>query len=123
MAEEKPTNIRMEDIDQNHLDHHKSRPELHHDHVAAEALGGHHVNYWSPNFIGTVVVSILMQFSPSNMSVNILKASCLAQISGYLGWVLPANTLSLINAAIGPSPDIIWVCSEHNWRNALSVLT
>jgi MFS family permease len=29
--------------------------------------------------------------------------------SSYLGWVLPANTLSLINAAIGPSPDIIWV--------------
>jgi len=27
----------------------------------------------------------------------------------YLGWVLPSNTLSLINAAIGPSPDIIWV--------------
>jgi len=31
------------------------------------------------------------------------------KVSSYLGWVLPANTLSLINAAIGPSPDIIWV--------------
>jgi MFS family permease len=37
------------------------------------------------------------------------QATCLAQISGYLGWVLPANTLALINAAIGPSPNIIWV--------------
>jgi len=37
------------------------------------------------------------------MDVKVLK------VSSYLGWVLPANTLSLINAAIGPSPDIIWV--------------
>ncbi|KAL1598144.1 hypothetical protein SLS59_007154 [Nothophoma quercina] len=41
--------------------------------------------------------------------VGTLTATCLAQISGYLGWVLPANTLSLINAAIGPSPNITWV--------------
>ncbi|KAI1570818.1 trichothecene efflux pump [Pyrenophora tritici-repentis] len=69
---------------------------LHHDHVAEEALGGHRADlgksyFTSFNFIGTVI------------------ATCLAQISGYLGWVLPANTLSLINASIGPSPNIIWV--------------
>ncbi|KAF2836293.1 fungal trichothecene efflux pump [Patellaria atrata CBS 101060] len=68
----------------------------HHDHVAQEAIGGLTQNmppgyYHSPRFIGTLV------------------ATCLAQISGYLGWVLPANTLTLINAAIGPSPNIIWV--------------
>ncbi|CAN9381956.1 unnamed protein product [Alternaria alternata] len=76
--------------------HTASSHGLHHDHVAQEALGGHTADlgksyFTSINFIGTVV------------------ATCLAQISGYLGWVLPANTLSLINAAIGPSPDIIWV--------------
>ncbi|CAE7030581.1 hypothetical protein PTNB73_05430 [Pyrenophora teres f. teres] len=69
---------------------------LHHDHIAEEALGGHTADlgksyFTSINFIGTVI------------------ATCLAQISGYLGWVLPANTLSLINASIGPSPNIIWV--------------
>ncbi|KAH7406631.1 fungal trichothecene efflux pump [Phaeosphaeria sp. MPI-PUGE-AT-0046c] len=79
----------------NSLSHQPSRG-LHHDHVAEEALGGTTADlgrsyFTSVSFIGTVI------------------ATCLAQISGYLGWVLPANTLSLINAAIGPSPNIIWV--------------
>ncbi|KAH3987503.1 hypothetical protein HBH98_024900 [Parastagonospora nodorum] len=77
------------------LTHHPSAG-LHHDHIAEEAIGGHTADlgrsyFTSPSFIGTVI------------------ATCLAQISGYLGWVLPANTLTLINAAIGPSPNIIWV--------------
>ncbi|KAL6704665.1 hypothetical protein ACN47E_007947 [Coniothyrium glycines] len=85
--------------DPQHLTHHRpasSSQGLHHDHIADEALGGHTADlgksyFTSVNFIGTVI------------------ATCLAQISGYLGWVLPANTLTLINAAIGPSPNIIWV--------------
>ncbi|KAF2102793.1 fungal trichothecene efflux pump [Rhizodiscina lignyota] len=76
--------------------HGKVSKALHHDHVADEAIGGHArdlgASYWrSPKFLGTLI------------------ATCLAQISGYLGWVLPANTLTLINAAIGPSPNIIWL--------------
>lgn len=43
----------------------------------------------------------------------------MAQISGYLGWVLPANTLSLINQAIGPSPNIIWVAIA--WTTGFAV--
>lgn len=79
---------------------------LHHDRVAPEAIGGHEKdlppNYFrSMNFIGTVV------------------ATCLAQISGYLGWVLPANTLSLIDAAIGPSPNIIWLAVS--WTTGFAV--
>ncbi|KAH7066109.1 fungal trichothecene efflux pump [Paraphoma chrysanthemicola] len=96
MAEEKQ--YKEEVASANSLAHHPTTASggLHHDHVAEEALGGHTADlgksyYTSLNFIGTVI------------------ATCLAQISGYLGWVLPANTLSLINAAIGPSPDIIWV--------------
>ena len=86
---------------------------LHHDHVAEEAIGGHTADlgksyFTSMNFIGTVIVSLQVLALTSTI-VNIFKATCLAQISGYLGWVLPANTLTLINAAIGPSPDIIWV--------------
>jgi MFS family permease len=50
--------------------------------------------YWSRGFLGT------------------LKAICLAQISGYLGWVLPANKLSLINASLGSSPNILWVATS-----------
>ncbi|KAF2465359.1 fungal trichothecene efflux pump [Lindgomyces ingoldianus] len=93
MAGEKTTH---EEISSEHPQVHHDDSGLHHDHVAAEALGGRTHDlpkgyYYSPGFIGTLV------------------ATCLAQISGYLGWVLPSNTLSLINAAIGPSPDIIWV--------------
>ncbi|KAH7355670.1 fungal trichothecene efflux pump [Pyrenochaeta sp. MPI-SDFR-AT-0127] len=96
MAEEKQ--YREEVTTANSLTNHQTSSShgLHHDHIAEEALGGHTADlgrayYTSLNFIGTVI------------------ATCLAQISGYLGWVLPANTLLLINEAIGPSPDIIWV--------------
>ncbi|KAK3078014.1 hypothetical protein LTS18_008654, partial [Coniosporium uncinatum] len=70
--------------------------ELHHDHIAAEALGGTAqelgASYWrSSKFLGTLI------------------ATCLAQISGYLSWVLPANTISLVNEAIGPSTNFIWL--------------
>lgn len=50
-----------------------------------------HSYYTSPAFIGTVV------------------ATCAASICAYLGWVLPANTLTLINEDIGPSVNINWV--------------
>ena len=60
--------------------------------------------------------------------IGTLIATCLAQISGYLGWVLPANTLSLINLALGPSPNVIWLavawqagfCVAFLWVGRLS---
>ncbi|TKA40002.1 hypothetical protein B0A54_08790 [Friedmanniomyces endolithicus] len=68
-----------------HHAEHTTDIELHHDLVAPEALGGRQSelprNYYrSPAFIGTLV------------------ATCLAQISGYLGWVLPANTIDMLLA-------------------------
>ncbi|KAH3999819.1 hypothetical protein HBI81_086880 [Parastagonospora nodorum] len=45
----------------------------------------------SAQFIGTVV------------------AVCTGSTCAYLGWVLPANTLLLINQDIGPSPNLGWV--------------
>ncbi|KAK3673263.1 hypothetical protein LTR78_006808 [Recurvomyces mirabilis] len=85
---------------------HPTDIELHHDHVASEAIGGMvqdlPPNYYrSPAFIGTLV------------------ATCLAQISGYLGWVLPANTLSLINLALGPSTNVIWLAVA--WQAGFAV--
>ncbi|KAF2186650.1 fungal trichothecene efflux pump [Zopfia rhizophila CBS 207.26] len=84
----------------------RSEGGLHHDHVAAEAIGGYSHElpkgyYYSLGFIGTVI------------------ATCLAQISGYLGWVLPSNTLALINTSIGPSPNIIWV--SISWTAGFAV--
>ncbi|KAK1045105.1 hypothetical protein LTR33_015222 [Friedmanniomyces endolithicus] len=88
-----------------HHAEHTTDIELHHDLVAPEALGGRQSelprNYYrSPAFIGTLV------------------ATCLAQISGYLGWVLPANTLSLINLALGPSSNI-WLAVS--WQAGFAV--
>ncbi|EME83053.1 uncharacterized protein MYCFIDRAFT_80615 [Pseudocercospora fijiensis CIRAD86] len=79
-----------------HLPKDHGEVALHHDLISPEALG-HNLppNYYtSPSFIGTLV------------------ATCLAQISGYLGWVLPANTISLIVAELDPtnaSGSSIWL--------------
>lgn len=87
-------------------EHHVTDIELHHDRVAPEAMGGVVQDlpkgyYLSARFIGTMV------------------ATCLAQISGYLGWVLPANTLSLIDAALGPSTNVIWLAVS--WEAGFAV--
>ncbi|KIW00482.1 uncharacterized protein PV09_08005 [Verruconis gallopava] len=76
------------------------------DEVAAEAIGGTTKDlppgyYRSPSFIGTIV------------------ALCLGNCSCYLGWVLPANTLLLINEDIGPDPNITWVALV--WTLTISV--
>lgn len=60
--------------------------------------------YYSPQFIGTVA------------------AVCLGNICAYLGWVLPANTLSLINEDIGPSQDLNWVPTVFILGNAIGFL-
>ncbi|KAF2440088.1 fungal trichothecene efflux pump [Karstenula rhodostoma CBS 690.94] len=108
MLEEKDTQEDIAPSNGNALNRHPTAKSegLHHDHIAAEALGGHTSDlptgyYRSRSFIGTVI------------------ATCLAQISGYLGWVLPANTLSLINQAIGPSPNIIWV--SISWTSGFAI--
>ncbi|KAG9241653.1 fungal trichothecene efflux pump [Calycina marina] len=86
-----------------HSKHRKTPAALHkQDIVAQEAIGGTYEElpkgyYYSKDFIGTLTASPWTQ------------AVCLAQISGYLGWVLPANTLSLINESLGGSPNITWV--------------
>ncbi|TKA69436.1 hypothetical protein B0A49_03776, partial [Cryomyces minteri] len=51
--------------------------------------------YLSPGFIGTVV------------------ALCLGNISNYLGWIMPSNSLLLINESIGPSSNIGWVALSY----------
>ncbi|KAL9566692.1 hypothetical protein ACKAV7_009129 [Fusarium commune] len=61
--------------------------------------------YWSPQFIGT------------------LAAQCLASTCAYLGWVLPSNTLALINADIGPSAQIAWVATVWTMGSSIGFLT
>ncbi|CAK7200733.1 hypothetical protein SEUCBS139899_003432 [Sporothrix eucalyptigena] len=68
------------------------------DYIDVRAVGGDLESmpagyYYSPKFLGSFV------------------AICLSSICAYLGWVLPANTLSIINADLGTSPNINWVAS------------
>ncbi|EXK98709.1 hypothetical protein FOQG_01520 [Fusarium oxysporum f. sp. raphani 54005] len=60
--------------------------------------------YRSPQFIGT------------------LAAQCLASTCAYLGWVLPSNTLALINADIGPSAQIAWVATIWTMGSSIGFL-
>ncbi|KAL2758430.1 hypothetical protein ACRALDRAFT_2133342 [Sodiomyces alcalophilus JCM 7366] len=74
--------------------------------IDAKAIGGDYDEmpegyFLSANFICTLI------------------AQCLGSICAYLGWVLPANTLLLINAEIGPSPNINWVATL--WTMGTSV--
>ncbi|KAF2100380.1 trichothecene efflux pump [Rhizodiscina lignyota] len=77
--------------------------------VDAKAVGGDVKDmpkgyYYSPQFIGTVL------------------AQCVASICAYLGWVLPANTLSLINEDIGPSANLNWVATAWTLGSAVGFL-
>ncbi|KAK7421279.1 hypothetical protein QQZ08_009995 [Neonectria magnoliae] len=79
------------------------------EYVDKHALGGDFEDmpvgyYKSPQFLGT------------------LAAQCLASIIAYLGWVLPANTLTLINADIGPSPNINWVATIWTMGSSIGFL-
>ncbi|KAK8024611.1 trichothecene efflux pump [Apiospora rasikravindrae] len=79
------------------------------DFVSADVLGGDVENlpagyFRSPQFIGTVV------------------ATCTASICAYLSWVMPANTLSLIDADLGPSNDIGWVGTAYLLGNGIGFL-
>ncbi|KAK7430669.1 hypothetical protein QQZ08_002713 [Neonectria magnoliae] len=79
------------------------------DYLDAEAVGGEYDQmpkgyFLSPQFIGTVT------------------AQCLGSICAYLGWVLPANTLALINQDIGPSKNINWVATMWTMGSSIGFL-
>ncbi|CAM1501313.1 Fc.00g104750.m01.CDS01 [Cosmosporella sp. VM-42] len=79
------------------------------DYVDAKAIGGDYEEmpkgyFLSPSFIGTVT------------------AQCLGSICAYVGWVLPANTLALINADIGPSKNINWVATVWTLGSSIGFL-
>ena len=46
----------------------------------------------------------------------------LASICAYMGWVLPANTLALINADLGNSPNINWVATVWTLGSCIGFL-
>ncbi|KAF2712393.1 trichothecene efflux pump [Pleomassaria siparia CBS 279.74] len=87
----------------------KVHADGHVDLVDAHAIGGAAENmpkgyYYSVQFLGTVT------------------AVCTGSMCAYLGWVLPANTLSLINADIGPSNNLNWVATIWTIGSAIGFL-
>ncbi|KAL4963399.1 trichothecene efflux pump [Aspergillus stella-maris] len=49
-------------------------------------------------------------------------AQCLGSIVAYMGWVLPSNTLTLINAELGNSPNINWVATVWTLSSCVGFL-
>ncbi|CAK7202848.1 hypothetical protein SEUCBS139899_005575 [Sporothrix eucalyptigena] len=49
----------------------------------------------------------------SSRFLGSVAAASLSAISAYLGWVMPANILSIIDADIGPSPNLTWVAISY----------
>ncbi|KIW08472.1 uncharacterized protein PV09_01374 [Verruconis gallopava] len=77
--------------------------------IDAHAVGGDFDEmpagyYLTPNFIFTFI------------------AVCLANNCAYLGWVVPANTLALINEDVGPSVNISWVATGWTLGSAVGFL-
>lgn len=103
-----PDIVHLEEIPPHPTTQHDEVKRLHHDQVAPEAIGGLRsdlpANYYlSPRFLGTLV------------------ATCLAQISGYLGWVLPANTISLIVAELGDAGGQKSIWLAVGWQAGFAV--
>ncbi|KAL2851411.1 fungal trichothecene efflux pump [Aspergillus pseudodeflectus] len=79
------------------------------DYIDADAIGGEMQDmpkgyFRSLPFLGTVL------------------AQCLGSIVAYMGWVLPANTLTLINAELGNSPNINWVATVWTLSSCVGFL-
>lgn len=97
-----------EDIESGHQRRSEDDVAIHTDTFAVkkEALGNDlPPRYWlSPGFIGTVA------------------ALCFGNISNYASWVQPSNSLTVINADIGPSANISWVALAYTLGLAVGFL-
>ncbi|KAF2644786.1 fungal trichothecene efflux pump [Massarina eburnea CBS 473.64] len=102
------TSQQIEDIKDVHVVK-KVHADGHVDLVDTHAIGGNFEEmpkgyFLSAQFIGTVI------------------AVCCGSICAYLGWVLPANTLLLINEDIGPSTNLNWVATIWTIGSAIGFL-
>ncbi|KAK3697569.1 hypothetical protein LTR37_017400 [Vermiconidia calcicola] len=114
MSGEKDAVMAREHVESNSSEHDKNRIQFVHvdgavDYVSKDVVGGDVDQmpagyYRSPRFIGTVI------------------ATCTASICAYLGWVLPANTLLLINEDIGPSLNLNWVATIWTLGSSIGFL-
>ncbi|KAK6366829.1 hypothetical protein LTS17_010380 [Exophiala oligosperma] len=77
--------------------------------VDVRAIGGD-IDQMPPGYFGSIHF------------LGTVVAISLGAICAYLSWVMPANTLGLINESIGPSPNINWVATSWTLGNSISYL-
>ncbi|KAF9768778.1 hypothetical protein IL306_013874 [Fusarium sp. DS 682] len=80
------------------------------------------VEYVDKNVLGDELHRMPNGYYRSPQFLGTLAAQCLASICAFLGWVLPSNTLALINADIGPSTHITWVATIWTMGSSIGFL-
>ncbi|RDW65649.1 trichothecene efflux pump [Aspergillus mulundensis] len=80
------------------------------------------VTYVDVQAIGGDVEDMPKGYFRSLPFLGTVLAQCLGSIVAYLGWVMPANTLSLINAELGNSPNINWVATVWTLSSCIGFL-
>ncbi|KAH7121361.1 fungal trichothecene efflux pump [Dactylonectria macrodidyma] len=80
------------------------------------------IDYLDAKAVGGDVDEMPAGYFLSAKFIGTVTAQCLGSICAYLGWVLPANTLALINQDIGPSENINWVATMWTMGSSIGFL-
>ncbi|KAI0174313.1 trichothecene efflux pump [Pestalotiopsis sp. NC0098] len=80
------------------------------------------INYVDNKAVGGDSAEMPEGYFRSVQFIGTVVAQCLANNVAYLGWVLPANTLTLINADLGNSADINWVATVWTLGTSIGFL-
>ncbi|KAH8684143.1 trichothecene efflux pump [Ilyonectria robusta] len=80
------------------------------------------IDYLDAKAVGGDVDEMPKGYFLSAQFIGTVTAQCLGSICAYLGWVLPANTLTLINQDIGPSANINWVATMWTMGSSIGFL-
>ncbi|KAL5340899.1 fungal trichothecene efflux pump [Aspergillus crustosus] len=80
------------------------------------------VTYVDVNAIGGEMEDMPKGYFTGIPFIGTVVAQCLGSIVAYMGWVLPANTLALINAELGNSPNINWVATVWTLSSCVGFL-
>ncbi|KAL4919148.1 fungal trichothecene efflux pump [Aspergillus aurantiobrunneus] len=79
-------------------------------------------NYVDAQALGGDVEDMPKGYFRSLPFLGTVLGQCLGSIVAYLGWVLPSNTLTLINAELGNSPNINWVSTVWTLSSCVGFL-
>ncbi|KAL3477273.1 fungal trichothecene efflux pump [Aspergillus californicus] len=80
------------------------------------------VDYVDVRAIGGEMQDMPKGYFRSLPFLGTVLAQCLGSIVAYMGWVLPSNTLTLINAELGASPNINWVATVWTLSSCVGFL-